>query len=277
MLTVQKAPVTLCVCLGEEWRIQWPKYAAAADLVELRIDLMFPEGATTLEVTEALAPLLHDNNSKIVLTCRTGATSQEARLDLFLALLPFMPAYIDLEHDTPKNFSEPLYTAVQSLRATTPATATQIPTGTTCNRATTTCNPASTTHSPANTICNPANTTQIIASYHNVDATPDTSQLCAIADHALLKGADLVKIVTCCRHPEDEERLLSLYRVPRFTNRIIAFSLGPYALTSRLHAVASGAPILFVAPDEGPTTSPGQPRFSKFKAHLANVLCGITS
>ena len=219
----------ICISLGADWRTQWVVHAAETDLMELRIDLMFQHGETTVQMTEAIAPLLHKYSHKIVLTCRPGAIPQEVRHDLFLALLsPAPPAYIDLEYDTPHCFSAPLYNAVQRYA------------------------------------------TQIIASYHNFNTTPHTPQLCAVADTALLQGAHLVKIVTLCQNSKDEERLLSLYSIPRFANRIIAFSLGEHALSSRLHAAASGAPILYVAPDNGALTALGQPRFSQFTQRLSD-------
>ena len=106
-------------------------------------------------------------------------------------------------------------------------------------------------------------TVKIIISYHNFIATPDMSQLCSVADTALLQGADLVKIVTLCHHSNEEARLLSLYGVDRFANRIIVFSIGEYALSSRLKAASLGAPILYAAPDHGTPTAPGQPFFSQ--------------
>jgi len=96
--------------------------------------------------------------------------------------------------------------------------------------------------------------------------------LCTIAQKALAKGADVVKIVTKCHNPSDEARLLSLYKERDLTNRLIAFSMGRYGLTSRLHAAVLGAPILYVAPDDGVVTAPGQPRYTQFKAHLLNLL-----
>ena len=219
----------LCVCLSEAWRQQWPDYIDKADLLELRIDLMFSDGVTVNQMTDTLKPLLLENSQKIVLTCRTGNISQEMRLTLFLSLLPCTPAYIDIEYDTPPRFSTPLYEAAKK------------------------------------------NGVRVIASYHHLDTMPDLTRLRAITENALLGGADLVKIVTRCHDATDEARLLSLYREPRFAHRIIAFSLGPYALTSRLHAAASGAPILYVAPDNGAVTAPGQPRFTQFSAHLLNI------
>ena len=114
---------------------------------------------------------------------------------------------------------------------------------------------------------------KIINSFHDFETTPDRTELCTIAKKALAKGADIVKIVTKCHNPSDEARLLSLYKEPDFTNRLIAFSMGHYGLTSRLHAAALGAPILYVAPDDGMATAPGQPRFTQFKEHLLNLLC----
>lgn len=245
-----KPAYKICVCLGADWRNQWVVHAAEADLIELRIDLMFPKGITTSEVAETLSPLLHEYNHKTVLTCRPGTISQEERCDLFLALLThnqsvlrlrvgkqscLAPAYIDLEYNTPQTFRTPLYAAAQQ------------------------------------------NNTQIIASFHDFDDTPDTPQFHLIAHKAFQQGADLVKIVTRCHNAQDEARLMSLYSEPHFANRIIAFSLGQYALSSRLHAAAAGAPILYLAPDNGALTAPGQPRFSQFQHKISVNQTGFLS
>jgi len=219
----------LCICISQDWRQQWLDSLKKADLLELRIDMMFPDETTETEMVDALTPLLVENNHKIILTCRVGKISQETRYNLFIALLPYAPTYIDLEHDTPASFNVPLHTAAQK------------------------------------------HGVKVIASYHHFDATPDHAQLCAIAETALQNGAHLVKIVTHCRDTGDEARLLSLYREVRFAGQIVAFSLGRYGLTSRLHAAALGAPLLYVAADCGAVTAQGQPRFTQFTAHLLNV------
>jgi len=219
----------LCICLSQDWREQWLDSLEKADLLELRIDLMFLEETSETEVVEILTPLLVENSQKIILTCRVGKISQKTRYNLFLSLLPFSPAYIDLEYDTPQQFYAPLHAAAQR------------------------------------------HGVKMIASFHDLDATPDHAQLCTIAEKAFFGDANLVKIVTHCHDTSDEARLLSLYKEARFTGRIVAFGIGRYALSSRLHAAALGAPLLFVAPDCGDTTAPGQPRFTQFTEHLLNV------
>ena len=219
----------LCVCLGVDWRDQLFAYQSKAELIELRLDLMFATGMAEAQMVDTLVPLLAKINHKVILTCRVGTITQEVRHHLFLALLPLAPAYIDVEYDTPEHFRKPLYAAAQKYG------------------------------------------TGIIASYHNGDATPELAQLCAIADNALLGGAHLVKIVTHSRDHWDESRLLSLYQQERFAQKITAFCMGRFGLTSRLHAAALGAPILYVAPDHGAATAPGQPCFTQFTEHLLNL------
>ena len=212
----------ICISMGADWRTQLTTHADEAHLIELRIDLMFHNGETLLQMTETIAPLLQKYSPKIVLTCRLGSISQEDRRDLFLSLLSLAPpACFDLEYDTPHSYSTPLYNAVQQTA------------------------------------------TQIIASYHNFIATPNTPHLCAIADSALMQGADFIKIVTQCHNQQDEERLLSLYKEPRYVHKMIAFSVGQYALSSRIKSLSLGAPIMYVAPDDGSSTAPGQPCYSQ--------------
>ncbi|MCL2502223.1 MAG: type I 3-dehydroquinate dehydratase [Bacteroidales bacterium] len=220
----------ICVCLGADWENHVPVYLQKADLVELRIDLMFAWRTTEVALPDVLRPLLDGNNRKIVLTCRMGTISQEMRYNLFLALLPLSPAYIDLEYDTPQTEWEVFMELAQKHR------------------------------------------TKIIASFHHDGETPAYEELRAVAEQSLFRGADLVKIVCRCRDAAEEARLMALYKIPSCAGRLTAFSMGPYGLSSRLHAAALGAPLLYAAPDEGAPTAPGQPSLSQLQAHLLNVL-----
>ena len=114
--------------------------------------------------------------------------------------------------------------------------------------------------------------TKIIASFHHDAETPSCEELRSIIEHSFSRDADLVKIVCRCRDAGDEARLMALYKIPSCTGRLIVFGMGPYGLSSRLHAAALGAPILYAAPDGGAPTAPGQPSYSQLKEHLLNIL-----
>ena len=223
--------MNICVCLGAEWDSHWPVYKQKADLIELRVDLMFPALVSSGDLLALLSPLFANHSRKIILTCRLGVISPAERLSLFTSLLPLSPAYLDLEYDSPPSEWELLSALAQQHQ------------------------------------------TKIIASFHHDKETPCSEELRAIIQQSFSRAADLVKIVCRCRDAVDEARLMSLYKTPLYAGRLIAFGMGPYALTSRLHAAALGAPILYAAPDQGAPTAPGQPGFSQLKEHLLNIEC----
>ncbi|MCL1974072.1 MAG: type I 3-dehydroquinate dehydratase [Bacteroidetes bacterium] len=114
--------------------------------------------------------------------------------------------------------------------------------------------------------------TKLIISFHHDRETPSLEELYTIVGRSFSYGADLVKIVCRCRDAGEEARLMALYKIPAYTGRLIVFGMGPYGLSSRLHAAALGTPILYAAPDGGAPTAPGQPRFSQLQAHLLNIM-----
>jgi len=222
--------MNICVCLGAGWEAHGSVYLKKADLVELRIDLMFAGSVCLDDWLARLVPLLEGHGRKIMLTCRLGAVSRTERVSLFCSLIPLSPAYIDLEYDTPLPEWDMLVELARRYG------------------------------------------TKVISSFHHDGDTPVYGELRAVVEQALCRGADLVKVVCCCRDAAEEARLMALYEIPGCAGRLTAFCMGPYGLSSRLQAAALGAPLLYAAPDEGAPTAPGQPSLSQLQAHLLNVL-----
>ena len=231
--------VKLCVCLGSDWPYLWPDYVGKVDLVELRIDQMFVQKwAPQTAVADldffaaALGPVCMAAAGKWIFTCRDGFLDETEQAALLTKLLPQTPAYIDIACD-----SLSLTQEQQAL----------------ADRA-------------------KAQGIGLIFSLHRFDEVPEIQTLYSFTNLAFALGADLVKAVCYCRDASGEARLLSLYRDREHLGRIISFGMGPYSLSSRLHAAALGAPIIYLAPDQGAETAPGQPRYTQFKEHLVNIL-----
>jgi 3-dehydroquinate dehydratase-1 len=101
--------------------------------------------------------------------------------------------------------------------------------------------------------------TQIILSWHDFAGTPATSRLEAILEEMLAEPADVVKLVTLARQPEDNLRLLSLIPRARAQGReIIAFCLGPLGKWSRVAAPLLGSFLSFTPFSKAGASAPGQ-------------------
>ncbi len=88
--------------------------------------------------------------------------------------------------------------------------------------------------------------TRLILSWHDFAGTPETARLEAVLAEMLNAEADIVKLVTLARQPEDNVRLLSL--IPRAKaqgKEIIAFCMGPLGKWSRVAAPLMGSWLSF--------------------------------
>jgi 3-dehydroquinate dehydratase-1 len=101
--------------------------------------------------------------------------------------------------------------------------------------------------------------TKIILSWHDFIGTPETARLEALLAEMLAEPADIVKLVTMARQPEDNLRLLSL--IPRAQaqgREIIAFCMGPLGKWSRLAAPLLGSWLTFAPFSRQKASAPGQ-------------------
>ena len=96
-----------------------------------------------------------------------------------------------------------------------------------------------------------------IKSYHDFNGTDSYEALKALVEKCMHIGADIVKIVTTAKNPEDADRVLRLY--DEFApGRLIAFSMGDVGRESRLQCLAKGSPYTYAALTEDDAAAPGQ-------------------
>ena len=114
---------------------------------------------------------------------------------------------------------------------------------------------------------------QVILSYHNYNSTDTPERLLQIARQAECEGADIIKVVTTARTPEDAATVLSLYdHFP--AEKLLAFAMGKAGRESRFIAFQKGAPLLFIAPTRSAATASGQPCWADLLPDEAVILHG---
>lgn len=111
--------------------------------------------------------------------------------------------------------------------------------------------------------------TVLIRSYHDFEGTDSRTALEALVEKCQHLGAEIAKIVTMARTPEDARKVLSLY--DRFApETLVAFCMGEEGRQSRLDCLKKGAPFSYAAFDEA--AAPGQwPAEEMFEAVYGNL------
>lgn len=100
---------------------------------------------------------------------------------------------------------------------------------------------------------------KLILSWHDFAGTPDSTRLEAVLAEMLATGADIVKLVTLARQPEDNVRLLSLIPQAKTQGKeIIAFCMGPLGKWSRLAAPLMGSFLTYAPFSKSGASAPGQ-------------------
>ena len=115
------------------------------------------------------------------------------------------------------------------------------------------------------------NGTVFIRSYHDFEGTDSLEALKAIVEKCVYHGADMVKIVTTARTPEDVQKVAALYdwcRKEKASGNdktgsladggLIAFCMGEAGRQSRVDCLALGAPYTYAALTEEEAAAPGQ-------------------
>jgi 3-phosphoshikimate 1-carboxyvinyltransferase len=129
--------------------------------------------------------------------------------------------------------------------------------------------------------------TEIIRSYHNYEGTPSLEELQSIRARCYRFGADIAKIVTTAKVPEDIAVVEALYGVAgeegvdegdstsrasadravagkKVRNRkLIAFAMGEKARSTRLSCLKSGAPFTYASLSDDLQTAEGQYSFEE--------------
>lgn len=101
-------------------------------------------------------------------------------------------------------------------------------------------------------------TTKLIISYHNFQATPDLPSLEQIYQQALQSGADIVKVATYCRNPEDVTNLLSLLTKYSSQTKMIVLGMGEFGKLTRITGNYLGNFLTFVPLNSTTISAPGQ-------------------
>lgn len=101
--------------------------------------------------------------------------------------------------------------------------------------------------------------TRLILSWHDFTGTPEEAQLEETFAALLAQEADILKVVTTARTPEDNLRILALIPRARAAGKeIIAFCMGPLGKWSRLATIFLGGFLTFAPFSENQASAPGQ-------------------
>jgi 3-dehydroquinate dehydratase-1 len=107
---------------------------------------------------------------------------------------------------------------------------------------------------------------KIILSWHDFAGTPEAPRLEAVMDEMLTAAADVLKVVTMARRPDDNLRVLSLIPRARAQGReIIAFCMGPLGKWSRVVAPLLGSYLTYAPFTKTGASAPGQLTVNELK------------
>ncbi len=96
-----------------------------------------------------------------------------------------------------------------------------------------------------------------LLSYHDTEKTPPPDELKKIIKRQIAAGADICKLVTTATEAADNLTVLSL--IPQFPQaNIIAFTMGPLGLSSRILSPLCGSFLTYASVKKGAEAAPGQ-------------------
>ena len=102
-------------------------------------------------------------------------------------------------------------------------------------------------------------TSRLIISAHLLGKTPSRQHLERRLGQMAATGADVVKIITYAREPEDNLRVLGLIPLAeRLGVKIIAFCMGPAGRISRIFTLMLGGFLSFASLEQGQESAAGQ-------------------
>jgi len=121
-------------------------------------------------------------------------------------------------------------------------------------------------------IFNEKGNTKVILSRHMLHRTPSRKALSDLLRKMTATGADVIKIVTRARDPEDNLRVLQLVPMAkRLGIPIIAFCLGSQGRISRILSPLMGGFLTFASLEEGEESAEGQIT----AGHMKDILEGL--
>ncbi len=113
---------------------------------------------------------------------------------------------------------------------------------------------------------------KVIISTHLLDGTPSRKKLVGIFRELAATGADIVKIVTRARAPEDNLRVLALIPMAQKVGvKIIAMCMGPEGRISRIASPLLGGHLTFASLEQGQESADGQMPVIQMRDILASL------
>jgi 3-dehydroquinate dehydratase type I len=193
--------------------------AAAADVIELRMDLI--HNGRLVELINQARDC--DKAVKVLVTHRRKARcnplAERKRIDVLKEAVQLGADYVDVELETDRMLREELLTTIKRLQ----------------------------------------NRTALIVSHHDFRRTPTLRALKTLFKGCVKAGAEIVKIVTWARSPEDNLWVLRLFSDAKQENiGLIAFCMGPEGRLSRIAAPILGSCLSYVTLHRGGESAAGQ-------------------
>lgn len=192
---------------------------AVADVIELRMDLIH-NGRLVALIDHARA---RDKAVKVLVTHRPGAgggpLQERRRIDCLKDAVGLGADYVDVELQTDRVLREDLIETIARLQ----------------------------------------HRTALIVSHHDFQRTPPLRTLKSLFQGCMEAGADMVKIVTWARTPQDNLRVLGLIADARREGiGLINFCMGPEGRISRIAAPMLGSCLSYVSLRRGGESASGQ-------------------
>lgn len=99
----------------------------------------------------------------------------------------------------------------------------------------------------------------LIASYHNYDFTPSSSELRGIADRLLETNPEILKVAVMCRSRRDALRVLEFkLKIEEQKIRHIVLGMGPHGVITRVFGTIWGNEMAFAPRSSEEKSAPGQ-------------------
>jgi 3-dehydroquinate dehydratase type I len=195
------------------------KSSKLVDVIELRMDLILDGNVKDL----IAAVRASSGTVKVLVTNRSDNPSdcpaEKDRIGVLLEAVSLGADFVDLELKAAQRWREKLKAAIVKYR----------------------------------------NRTKLIVSEHNFSKTPSLKSLLGTYNESVGAGAQIVKIVTLARKPEDNLRVLSIIPYARRRNmQIIAFCMGEQGKISRVAAPLLGSFFTFASLERGSESASGQ-------------------
>lgn len=110
--------------------------------------------------------------------------------------------------------------------------------------------------------------TRIIVSFHDHEKTPEKEAIYDLIGKISELKPDLIKLVFYSKSPEDNQRVLDLYKS---FNNLVAFNMGQIGKMTRIASIRLGAPFTYVRGENFPTAE-GQMTLKEMKMYSRKAI-----